>query len=380
VERYAIALVSDWYPPRIGGVERQLHGLAHALHACGHDVRVVTSSPGPPDDEGIPVRRLDLPLFARGDVARPGPRLLGRLRHWLGHDRVDVVHAHGMFSTTAHAGVIAADGLRVASVFTNHSLIRPALRPVARLIFLGSGHRADLVSGVSEAAAVDARRVSGRDDVRVLPNGIDLGTVRVSRPASAADGGEVRIISVMRLVAKKDPSALVSAVPQVLSGVPDPSRVRFVIVGDGPERMRLEQQARGLGVGDRVEFVGFRQPAEVQFLLGRAHIFASPVRQEAFGMALLEARAAGLPVVAMAGGGVAEIVTPGRHGFLATTPREFVDALVRLAADAALRRAMADATVSGLEPFGWDAVVERHLDAYREAVARRASRRRKPWR
>jgi glycosyltransferase involved in cell wall biosynthesis len=380
VERYAIALVSDWYPPRIGGVERQLQGLAHALLARGHDVRVVTSSPGPPDDEGVPVHRLDLPLFARGDVARPGPRLLRRLRYWLGHDRVDVVHAHGMFSTTAHAGVIAADGLGVASVFTNHSLIRPALRPIARLIFLGSGNRADIVSGVSKAAVVDARRVSGRDDVRVLPNGIDLGTVRTSKPACAADGDEICIISVTRLVPKKTPSALVAAVPQVLGGVPDPSSVRFVIVGDGPERRRLEQQARGLGVGDRVEFVGYKQPAEVQRLLCRAHIFASPVRQEAFGMALLEARAAGLPVAAMAGGGVAEIVTPGRHGFLATTPREFVDALVRLATDAALRRAMVDATVTGLEPFGWDAVVERHLEAYREAIARRGGRRGKPWR
>ncbi len=97
-------------------------------------------------------------------------------------------------------------------------------------------------------------------------------------------------------------------------------------------------------------------------------------------MALLEARAAGLPVVAMAGGGVAEIVTSGRHGFLAATPREFVDALVRLATDAALRHTMADATVTGLEPLGWDAVVERHLDAYREAVARRGGRRGKPWR
>jgi glycosyltransferase involved in cell wall biosynthesis len=380
VERYAIALVSDWYPPRIGGVERQLHGLAHALHARGHDVRVVTSSPGPPDDEGVPVRRLNLPLFARGDVARPGPELLRRVRHWIGHDRIDVVHAHGMFSTTAHAGVIAADGLRVASVFTNHSLIRPALRPIARLIFLGSGHRADVVSGVSRAAVVDARRVSGRDDVRVLPNGIDLGAVRTSRPACAAEGGEIRIISVMRLVAKKNPSALVAAVPPVLAGVPDRSRVRFVIVGDGPERPRLERQARALGIDDRVEFLGFKQPAEVRCLLGRAHIFASPVRQEAFGIALLEARAAGLPVVATAGGGVAEIVTPGRHGFLAATPREFVDALVRLATDAGLRHAMADATVTGLEPLGWDAVVERHLDAYREAIARRGGRRGKPWR
>jgi glycosyltransferase involved in cell wall biosynthesis len=385
MERYAIALVSDWYPPRIGGVERQIHGLAQALGARGHDVRVVTTARGgeDKDNEGVPVRRIDLPLFARGDVARPGPELIRRLRHWLSHDRVDVVHAHGTFSPTAHGGVIVGDELGVASVFTSHSLLRPALRPLARLIFLGCGYRADVVSAVSEAAAVDARRFSRRDDVRILSNGIDLETARGPSGTPGRDegaDGAIRIVSVMRLVPKKTPSALVAAVPHVLARVPEPSRVRFVVVGDGSERTRLEAQARRLGVEGHVEFIGSRPPADVPRLLRGAHIFASPVRDEAFGIAVLEARAAGLPVVAMAGGGVAEIVTPGCHGFLAATPREFVDALARLVSDADLRRMMSDAAPTDLERFGWDAVVERHLDAYRHAIAQRGGRRRRAWR
>jgi glycosyltransferase involved in cell wall biosynthesis len=379
VERCSIALVSDWYPPRIGGVERQLEGLANALAARGHDVRVLTSSRGGVDSNGVPVVRFDLPLFAHKDVARPVPRLLRQLYEWLEHNRVDVVHAHGVFSSTAHAGVITADELGIASVLTNHSLIRPGLRPLARLIFLGCGYRADLVTAVSHAAATDLRRVSGRADVTVIPNGIDLTTVGAT-PRASPTGGEVRIIFVGRLVTKKNPSDLVAAVPRVLDRVPDPSRVRFIVVGEGPARARLERQAQQLGVAGRIDFVGHQTHAEVQRLLDSAQILASPVRNEAFGIAILEARAAGLPVVAMSGGGVGEIISEGRHGLIAQTADDFVDGLVRLVSDEPLRRAMAEATVTGLEPFGWDAVVKRHVEIYRRAVADRGGRRRRPWR
>lgn len=379
MERRSIALVSDWYPPRIGGVERQIHGLARALQARGHHVRVLTSARGGADDDGVPVVRFDLRLFANEDVARPSPELIRQLHQWLKYNPVDVVHAHGMFSSTAHAGVIVADDLGVACVFTSHSLIRPALMPWARLIFLGCGYRADIVSAVSGAAAVDMRHVSGRTNVPVLPDGIDLATVGSARRVPAADKA-VCIISVGRLVPKKNPSDLVAAVPHVLDGVPDPSRVSFTVVGDGPERMRLERQAKNSGVAGHIEFVGMKQPAEVQQLLGAAQIFASPVRNEAFGIAILEARAAGLPVVAMAGGGVGEILSHGRHGFLAQSQDEFVEALVRLVKDEELRRTMAQATTAGLEPYGWDTVVERHLDIYGQAIASRGGRPKRPWR
>jgi glycosyltransferase involved in cell wall biosynthesis len=95
---------------------------------------------------------------------------------------------------------------------------------------------------------------------------------------------------------------------------------------------------------------------------------------------LLAARAAGLRIVAWAAGEAAEIVETGRHGLLARTPRELADALVRLVTDAGLRRAMSDATETGLERFGWAAVVERRLEAYRCAIALRGDRPKKPRR
>jgi glycosyltransferase involved in cell wall biosynthesis len=187
----------------------------------------------------------------------------------------------------------------------------------------------------------------------------------------------VRIINVGRLKPRKRVADLVAAVPRVLARVAEPSRVRFVVVGDGPERPRLERQAQQLGVAGRIDFVGFQDHDAVKRLLAEAHIFASPVHGEAFGTAILEARAAGLPVVAMDRGGVDEIVSNGRHGFLAPSRDAFVDALVRLVDDEPLRAEMSEAAVAGLEPYGWDAVARRHEEIYQRAIAARGGQPRK---
>ena len=122
------------------------------------------------------------------------------------------------------------------------------------------------------------------------------------------------------------------------------------------------------------QFAGYRTPEEVWRLLCGAQIFVSSGRKEAQPISLLEARAAGLPIVARAGGGVGEVMESGRHGFIARDRREFVDAITRLVCDEDLRHAIGSETRAGLERFGWDAVVDRHLDVYRRAIAVRHGR------
>jgi glycosyltransferase involved in cell wall biosynthesis len=232
-----------------------MHGLARALRERGHDAHVITIDRGWADADDVPVRRLDLPLFVNDHVARPGPRLIHTLYDLLEQQRVDVVHAHGMFSSLAHAAVACADALGIPSVMTHHSLMPPHVRPWARLVYAGMSHRTDVITAVSMAAAADVRRVSGRSDVAVLPNGIELnGWHPTVGPLGA--NSEVRVLSVMRLTRTKSPLDLLEAVPRVLARVANPSHVRFTIVGDGPERKRMERRAASLGVTDRVEFMG----------------------------------------------------------------------------------------------------------------------------
>jgi glycosyltransferase involved in cell wall biosynthesis len=373
MDRYSVALVSDWYAPRVGGVERQMHGLARALRERGHEAIVITIHRGQADVDDVPVRRLNLPLAFNDEVAWPGAPLFRTLYRSLQQERVDVVHAHGMFSSMAQAAIVCADALGIPCVITHHSLISPHHRPFARLVYAAMRQRADVVSAVGVKAAADASRVSGRNDVAVLPNGVELNG-HLPRVSATGPDGEIRVLSVMRLRPTKSPEGLVKSVPEVLARVPDPSRVFFTIVGDGPLRKKLERLAASLGVAGHVEFAGYRKPEEVRRLLCGAQIFVSSGRKEAQGISLLEARAAGLPIVARAGGGVGEVMESGRHGFIASDRRTFVDAIVRLVCDEDLRRVIGSQTRDGLERFGWDAVVARHLDVYRRAIAVRHRR------
>ena len=375
-DRLTIALVTDWCPPRIGGIERQVAGLARALAARGHTVHLFTSTPGAAPLDGVVIHPVPVPLL--GEVAAPQLWRLPELRRLLCGAAPDVVHAHGMFSTLAIGGLLAAHGAGIPSITTHHSLLsRSPTLPAAWVTYRLFSRRATIVSGVSRAAAADARRVSGRRDVAVLPNGFDrTAWQRWCGAAGRTAGGTqtfprgepLRVASVMRLARKKSPQDLVDAVPLVRARAGRP--VVFTIVGDGPERRRLERRARELGVAAHVEFVGACDPPQVAAILARSHLFALPGAREAFGLALLEARAAGLPVVARAAGGVPELVEHGRHGILVPTPRAFAEAVAALAADDDRRSQLAAAAAEGLEAFDWDRVVDRHEAVYRRALAR----------
>ena len=329
-------------------------------------MHLFTTTLNPSAMSGVKIHTIQAAMV--GEVAAPALWRVRQLRAALVDCGVDVVHAHGMFSTLAIGSLLAAHGARIPSVTTHHSLLRrsPTL-PAAWATYRVFSWRATVVTAVSRAAADDARRASGRRDVPVLPNGLDrtmwAGRTEPVRPPST----RTRVVSVMRLARKKSPGDLIDAVPAVLARVR--RDVVFTIVGDGPERANLERHARRLGLSSRVEFLGVCDPTRVASVLARSTLFALPSRREAFGLALLEARAAGLPIVARASGGVPEIIEHGRQGLLATTPQAFGDAIATLLTDDALRQRFAAASRDGLEAYDWDRVVDRHEAVYRRAMA-----------
>ncbi|HZS37015.1 MAG TPA: glycosyltransferase family 4 protein [Polyangia bacterium] len=367
-----IALICDWYAPRVGGIESQLVDLGRELRARGHEPHVITATRGLDEIGGVPVHRLDVPLLPGWDVIRDRSTLpvLERLveRH-----RFDVLHGHSLYSPLAHAAMRIAERRGLASVMTSHSLIDRA-----GIVLLRSLNRAgkwgawpDVLTAVSTVAADEVRAASSRGEVLILPNGLD---VRAWAAPPRAARFETEIVSVMRLNRRKRPLDLIRAIPRVIEGGLD-GRVRFTVVGDGPLRGAMEREAERLGVRDHVDLVGSRPRHEVRRLLARADVFALPTVREAFGIALLEARAAGLPLVAMRGGGAGDLVEHGREGFLAETPAEFAAQLRRLAGDPSLRVRLGREAPLRLERFGWDAVIARHLDVYQLALERSRDRR-----
>ena len=373
---YKIALVSDWFLPRTGGIERHIVELARELTGRGCSVEIITATRGAAVADGlpgVPIIRLDCPLLPRyGTIFRP--RELAKLTELFSARGYDLVHGHSLYSPLAMAAMHAGRALRIPTVLTAHSLVRYAAMAVFRALDyrLMWSSWPSVITAVSEAVAADLRRASFNSEVHVVPNGLQL-AAPVER---GAGDGLLRIVSVTRLVSRKRPMTLMRAFAKLDQHVRGDrvARCRLVFVGDGPLRGALEREARRLHVGDRVEFRGWCSAEEVSAELRRANIFALATKKEAFGIAALEAAAAGTPVVVMGGSGAAELFTPGVDGLVADSDDALTTCLATLVEDRALRERLGDRARSLAERFAWSSVIDRTLGLYRLAVRRMGDR------
>jgi glycosyltransferase involved in cell wall biosynthesis len=366
--------VSDCYLPRLGGIEVQVADLVRAQRAAGHEVRVATATAGAPMDG---VERIVAPLPYELPVH---PRGTGRLLALMRGYAPDVVHVHaGAVSPFAWMGVRAAVRAGLPVVVTVHSMWDVVTRTVYRALnAVYRWNRWGLVgTAVSEAAARPIRRVAGpRVPVRVVSNGLDVAAWRPAGPRSRTEpDAPVHVVAVGRLAPRKQPLRLLKLLEETRRRVPASVRLRATIVGDGPARASMERYLRARGMG-WVSMPG-RYPRErIRELLESADVFVAPAPRESFGLAALEARTAGVPVVARTQSGVADFVRPGKEGLLGRDFTELAACLARLAGDAALRESIAEHN-RATEPVqcSWPAVLAGFDRCYALAVERTRLRR-----
>jgi glycosyltransferase involved in cell wall biosynthesis len=225
-----------------------------------------------------------------------------------------------------------------------------------------------VLSAVSSVVAEQVARWIPGASVGVLPNGIDAEFWRHGA-TSEAPGGEVVFASAIRLSRKKRPLRLVRAFADAVRFVAGAPAMRLIVAGEGPERPAMLRAAAELGVADRVELVGQLSRADLRALYARSHTFVLPSERESFGIAALEARAAGLPVVAMLASGVRDFIRHGVEGLLAQDDAELSRHIARLALDAPFRTYVRHRNASVVAPYDWTDVRELHLAMYRHAGA-----------
>ena len=168
-------------------------------------------------------------------------------------------------------------------------------------------------------------------------------------------------------------SALLDAVAGARRRHQGGAAITLEILGDGPERGRLELQSRRLGLGEVVTFLGEGDEGAVRAVLSRGDLFVNACPVESFGLGGLEALARGLPVVGRAEGGMEAFVVHGRNGLLVDSDEALEDALVRLATDEGELKILRSGAARGIpEELTWSHQVERHLDLY-EAMSPSAS-------
>lgn len=241
---------------------------------------------------------------------QPGSRLqqMRELMRWLREQEIDVLHTH---NTYPHLyGTLAARWAGVPVVVQTRHGQRAGHGWKSRVLYRAAATWVDRVVAVSDDAANLCLEADGlpASKVQRIWNGIDLSAFRYRGPVA-----EPVAISVARLSPEKDFATLLWATAQVIQTIPN---FRLKLVGDGPERDKLQRLARAIGLTDCVEWLGERK--DIPDLLTTAGFFVTSSLTEGISLTLLEAMAVGLPIVATDAGGNREIVVDGITG--AITP------------------------------------------------------------
>ena len=355
-----------WDAP--GGVQVHVRQLAERLRDLGHRALVLTPSRRPPSESYVRSAGRGLPIPYNGSIApvSPSPAAFSAVRRALREFRPDVVHVHEpfvpgptMFATSlARVPVVAtfhayAEGSRLLS------MAAPALRPLWR--------RLAVRIAVSEAAASFVSSAVGeRGEMRIVPNGVEIDLFDGAVPAPLPAGR--RLLFVNRLEPRKGFRVMVDAFRRLAAERPD---VVLVVAGDGPERSALRDLP--IEPRSRVVMLGNVPHAELPPYHATCEIFCAPATgRESFGIVLVEAMAAELPVVASDIPGYREVVRDGVEGIL-IPPREpdvLAEAIGRILDDGDAAKRFGEAGRERASRYSWDTVAREVEAVYLEVADR----------
>jgi phosphatidyl-myo-inositol alpha-mannosyltransferase len=372
-----VAIVSPYDLDVPGGVQAHVVALAAALRAGGDTVPTLAPGRRPPDGVtvgpgghvplggsiGVPFNGSVAPVALLPAAARRTVRALTDLAP-------DVVHVHE--PAVPWVGLAAALRSPAPAVGTFHAwsdddrmyrLARPLLRRVA----LGLAERI-AVSPAARAYHAGALGVPERA-FTVVPNGVDVGRFSSATPLLGLlrPGDGPVLLFVGRLEERKGLEHLVRAFPILKTTRPD---LRLVVVGEGPERDRV-QSLLPPSLRVDVDFLGRVDAGDLPALYAACDVFVAPsLGGESFGIVLIEAMAAGAPVVASDIPGYASVVTDGVTGRLVPPgdPRALAEALEALLANPSLRTALSSQAREGVDAYDWPSVASQVRDRYESAL------------
>ncbi len=387
----SLLLISDTYPPVVGGSEVEAQRVAAALIKRGHDVQVLCAG-GPPmpelrdwiDPAGVPVRILT--RKSRGRAKDFVFALEVAWAIWTGRKRYDVVYFL-MQGLHLAAGLPVTHwlGKPIVMKFGGSGVIPMMRGSRAGRVELGWLRRWAARLMVLNEAMIEEGVADGfqRQQFTWMPNPVDVSEFRPAQPGeSAAWRAQHGIplqscvtIYVGRLSSEKGLPGLLRGFAQTTRHSPD---AILVLVGDGAQRAALEALAGQLGLGpDRIRFIGRVNITEVPFWLRSSDIFALTSPSEGFSCALLEAMAAGLAAVVSDIPANRQLIDPGVHGLTVPFDDEssIGEALLQLSSDPDVRKRMGEAARSrAVENYSTSRVVERYETLLSEVMASKSSR------
>ncbi len=369
-----IGLVSPYAYPRPGGANDHIRNLYTHLRDMGHEVRILTAPWGddPPAQDVIQIgRAIAIPF--NGSIGRVtlSVRLEWLVRKTLARERFDILHHHEPFvpflsfqlldsATCPNAATFHAFGGFSVSYWLG--------RPVLHRYF----DRLDGKIAVSTAARhFISHYFPG--EYRIIPNGVDVDAFTGARPFPEFRDGKVNILFVGRAEPRKGLLYLAQAYAKLKRRCPE---IRLIVASSGPQIPVVRAYLRAERVGD-VLFAGRVSEADKMRFYKTADVFCAPsTGRESFGIVLLEAMAAGLPIVASDIHGYKNVVQRNVSALL-VEPKDshaLAAALERLIVDSTLRRRLGEAGLARAPEYDWAHVTRRVTDLYEEVLDRRRAR------
>lgn len=345
-----------------GGVQAQVIGLARELRRQGHEARVLGPCDGPPPEAFVTPLGNSLPTAANGSIAPLAPDASAALRtiRALRDEQFDVLHVHEplapgpTMTTLVVRGAPLVATFHAAGVSTSYRVFKPILARVIKNI--------DVKVVVSKDALEFVRSHLGGGEYRVLFNGVDIATIVAARPVQATGP---TIFFCGRHEQRKGLAVLLDAFTML------PSDARLWIAGDGPDGALLRARHAS---DPRITWLGRIDDTEKFGRLRGASVFCAPsLHGESFGVVLIEAMAAGTPVVASGLDGYRNVATDGVDSLL-VEPGDadaLASALAKVLTDSVLAERLRAAGTTRAEDFSMARLADEYIAIYRELVERR---------
>lgn len=353
-KRFNICMVSDFFYPGVGGVESHIYSLSQCLIKLGHKVIVIANPTG--NRNGIRyytngLKVYYVPIFSI--VTPSGKATLPFMfsafpvfRNIFIREKIQIVHGHQCTSNMAMEALLHARTMGLKCCFTDHSLFgfgdtaglhinkvcKYVLADIDHMICVSHTSRENLVI----RAAINPFFAS------VIPHAVDSGVFKpipeqshelqrirdfMDNPENDPRNVELTIVTVTRLAYRKGADLLVAIIPSLCELFP---RIKFIIGGDGPKKIDLEEMRETYRLEDRVELLGSIPHSRVAEVVRRGQIFINTSLTEAFCMAILEASSTGLFVVSTKVGGVPEVLPENDMVYLAEpTPESLIEKITR---------------------------------------------------
>jgi phosphatidylinositol alpha-mannosyltransferase len=370
-----IGLVSPYVYPLPGGVTQHVRYLYENLRLRGHDVRILTSSHGlQRASEGDIIRigkGFSMPVNGSVGTITLSPRFVSQVRAMLAREQFDLLHFHEPFVPFLSPIILRLSTSVNVATFHAYGGFSPSYEFGKRVM---GGEAARLHGRIAVSGA--AKHFIDRyfpGEYKVIPNGVDVERFRKAVPLARWQDGTSNVLFVGRFEPRKGLLELLKAY-RILRKAG--CQCRLLVVGSGPLGKEARRYTATRRLGD-VEFLGRVSDEEKAQLFRTAHVYVSPATGgESFGIVLLEAMAAGTPIVASDIHGYKGVVRRDREALLVPPrePKALAGAIARLLREPGMRAEMSAAGIARAQDFSWERVTAKVDDFYGVVIRRLAAR------